>query len=220
MDAVLLFWFFVLLATAQGNFVAYTLTYNNPTCAGTPGMFGAFNQATCAPTACVTLGTTSHEAFCYAGTLASLANPVSCPGCAYCGWVQYSVGSNCQDGNNWTKTEFRRLGQCIAITGSTWIKAYQCTSEGKTDNVTQYGDAACTVALTPTISGQPQCLPNQPQCQSNGLPPVTSLVDDYCSYTGLPGGGPVVNGTTAPATASSLRTASLLLLGVLLWATL
>lgn len=219
MDAVVLFWFFVLMGSGlvQGNFVAYTLQYNSADCSGPAGSFGATNQAACTPAACTPLGLVSHQSFCYAGTLASLANPIVCPGCAYCGNVQYPNGGNCSDPNGWTTATFKRLGICISASGAVWVKAYGCTIYGDINNYTQYSDGSCSQGSL-SNSNTASCVENQVQCQ---VPPgLTAPGQDYCSYGGLFGGGGGPNSTTAPATATSLQGASLLLLAVLIWATL
>lgn len=221
LDAVAVFWFFVLMgcgSVAHGNFVAYTLQYNSADCSGPAGSFGATNQATCTPATCSQLGLVSHQSFCYAGTLASLANPIVCAGCAYCGNVQYPAGGNCSNPNGWTTATFLRLGACISISGANWVRAYGCTVFGEINNYTQYADGSCTQGSL-TNSNTPSCDPQQVNCQ---VPPgLTGPGQDYCSYGGLfGGGGGGPNNTTAPAAAASVQGGLLLLLAVLFWATL
>jgi hypothetical protein len=218
-EAIFLFWLFLAMGTlARANFVAYTLTYNSLDCSGVPGMFQAFNQPTCTPAACTASTTASEQSICYAGTLASLANPIVCPGCAYCGSVEYPSATNCMGANNWTTAVFKRLGTCIA-TGANWLIAYGCTAKGAITNFTQYNDQACTQPCTTCtiFDNPPFCQQNQPQCQANVIP---DLVEDYCSYDGLFSGGGGGGGNNGSKTVASARTASLVLLAVLVWATL
>lgn len=208
----------LLLYISRGgaNFVAYTLQYNSGDCSGPAGSFRAFNQATCTPSACTPSGLVSQQTFCYAGTLASLANPLACPGCAYCGSVQFPNGAgNCSNTNGWNFVLFQRLGLCIAVNGALWIKGYGCDSSGSMNNYTQYTDAACTQSPQHTQNAG-SCTENQPVC---AIPPgLTSPFQDYCSYTGLfGGGGPGQNGTN---TAALQVSASLLFVAFLIWATL
>jgi len=205
------------LSLGGANFVAYTLQYNSADCSGPAGSFRAFNQATCTPSACTPSGFTSQQGFCYAGTLASLANPVSCPGCAYCGSVQFPNGvGNCSNTNGWNFVLFQRLGLCISAGGALWIKAYGCDSFGNVNNYTQYTDAACTQAPQHT-QNDGACTENQPICS---IPlGLTSPFQDYCSYSGLfgGGGGPGQNNTP---TSASIQAGSLLFVAFLIWATM
>lgn len=201
-----------LLAAVHGQIVAYTLTYSSVDCSGTAGMFQAMNQSTCTPAACTLIGTGSQQGFCHAGTLESLANPVVCPGCAYCGTIGYVTGSNC-DPNSWVTSTVERLGICINARAASII-AYGCTSLGQLMNSTQYSDAACTVAGPIVPFRIPACTSTEPECRSTF--PVT---EGICSYTNLfnGGGGGGQNGTHGTA---STQTVSLLFLATLIWATL
>jgi len=202
----------MLVAATLGQFVQYRLSYASTDCSGSAGLFVANNQTSCTPQPCAAFGTGSIQFFCFAGTLQALANPVSCPGCAYCGSVGYVVGSNCAP-NSWSTSTVERLGVCVNQ-GTASSIAYGCTSFGTPANSTTYSDAACTIPSGPTIPpAQIPCVAGQPQCQST--PPS----QDYCSYTNLfnGGGGGGQNGTHG---AASMLSDSVIFLVLLMWATL
>ena len=197
--------------------MAYTLTYSTSDCSGNPGVFRATNQSTCTPTACSSHLGASWKSFCYTGTLSSLANPVQCSGCAYCGRVEYSGVGTCTE-SSWIRSEFYRLNTCIADmnppgTSPGWFTAYNCSSGGTIRNAWVSSVSTCAGAVfadpngpyTPCVAGNPQCI-------------IDPKIQGYCSYTGIVGGGgPGANGTNGFA---SLQRASLLAVLVLLWATL
>jgi hypothetical protein len=201
-----------MMVCGNGQIVAYTLTYTSTDCSGTAGGFQARNQSTCTPAACARFGGGSTQGFCHTGTLASLANPVACPGCAYCGYVAYLNGVNC-DPNQWTSSSVERLGVCVNGGPSSLI-GYGCGQSGILANVTQYSDVACTIPVVFVPPAFSTCVAGQPVCPTPQFPAQEGI----CSYSNLFNGGGGQNGTHG--TASKSPGALLFLVAVLIWATL
>jgi len=200
---------FFSLILVEGQFVSYTLTYTSLDCSGPAGLFHANNVSTCTTAACSRFGIGSIQALCYAGTLQSLGNPVVCPGCAYCGVVNYLTGSNC-DPNSWTSSSVERLGTCVNG-GSAASISYGCQATGFVTNLTQYSDAACTIPGPIVPFTGPSCVPGQPACKTQF--PVS---EGLCSYTNLftGGGGGGQNGSHS---SSATFKVSAVLVALLIW---
>jgi hypothetical protein len=197
------------IAVVHAQFVSYTLAYNSADCSGTAVAFSARNLTTCVTFPCSAFGGGSIQGHCFQGTLQALVNPVQCPGCAYCAAVNYAE-PGCSDPNQWVSSSAERMGICVNG-GSGWIVSYGCTPFGLASNYTSYSDAACTQTLTHHPLVTPGCVPGQFECNTVG----TSIAEPLCSYTNLfTGGGGGQNGTTG---AASLLSASIFLLGFLLW---
>jgi hypothetical protein len=210
--ALVLFCTLCLCTVTCAQFVAYSLSYSSTDCSGTAGIFKAHNLSTCSPGTCSRWGTGSTQGFCYTGTLQSLANPVVCPGCAYCGVVTYAAGSNC-DPNAWVTSTVERLGVCVTNQIASYI-IYGCDAGGNIMNLTQFSDSACTVPVLTAPARTPACVPGQPQCQFPSSPS-----EDVCSYTNLftGGGGGGQNGTHGTA---NTHLVSFCLVVALIWAAL
>ena len=207
--------FLGLFAMSHGQFVSYILTYTSLDCSGIAGQFHGTNVSSCTTAACSRFGLGSFQAFCYTGTLASLANPVVCSGCAYCGAVDYTAGSNC-DPNSWTTTSVERLGVCVNPGSGITTISYGCLETGFTTNLTQYSDATCTIPVRSSPATAPVCVPGQPVCRTQF--PVS---DDLCSYTNLfTGGGGGGGGQNGTHGTGSTHVVSFLLVVGLLWAAL
>jgi len=192
---MLFVWFFLWGTLVQGQIVAYTLTYSSTDCTGVAGTFKATNKQTCAPAACSPLLQGSSQGFCYNGTIESLGNPIECPGCAYCGYLQYMQGTQCT--GTWLQSQFIRLGTCV-YTPPTYTIFYGCRTNGVTTNFTEYSDARCTQLVTQVPSAGTQCVTGAPQC-------YTSLAETgYCSYTNLFTGGGAGNGNGSHGAASAV----------------
>jgi len=169
----------LLVAMGHAQFVAYTLTYTSTDCSGTAGSFTANNQTSCTATPCSAFGGGSKQSLCYQGTLQSLANPIVCQGCAYCGFVDYVTGSNCAP-DSWITTTVERLGVCVNSGDASSI-SYGCAFTGTVTNFTQYTDSACKTPAGRTLTPSGQlCVAGPPQCQTQF--PVQQVV---CSYTNL-----------------------------------
>ncbi len=195
------------LAGTRANWVSYTLSYATTDCSGPAYKFFAVNKTTCTAGSCVSSSVTSQRAFCYAGSLASLANPIECPGCAYCGWVNYPTGINCGDSNNWISAQFDRIGTCVPDP-PLWSKYYGCTASGGVGNITTYNDAACTIVRSTGFAAWPPCDASSPQCTCPATPSCsvsTATETGYCSYAGISWGGGGGGNTTKPGNATVLH---------------
>jgi len=212
-NAMTILWIMTIIAVACGNgqIVSYTLTYSSVDCSGTAGWFQARNESTCTPAACSRFGGGSRQGFCHIGTLESLANPVACSGCAYCGYVNYPGGVNC-DPNSWGTSSVERLGVCVNAGPGSFI-GYACTLSGIVVNYTQYSDVGCTMPTVVEPPGPSTCIAGQPVCTNPQVP----VQEGFCSYSNLFDGGGQ-NGTHGIASKRALS--SMLFLLTLIWVTL